>query len=115
VARLNREEFHSAVRRAALLTTEDSRAVSLDFAGGRLTITSRSPEQGEARIEMGVSYEGEPLEIGFNASYLLEILRYMPTGEVRLTLKAPERAATIEPVGGDDAYLCLVMPLRLLE
>src|SRR2546430_5692697 len=38
-------------------------------------------------------------EIGFNAMYLLEILKYMPTDEVRLTFKAPERAATVEPVG----------------
>ena len=64
-------------------------------------------------------YEGADLEIGFNANYLLEVLRYMPTDEVRMTFKAPERATTIEPVtpeGGDDIdYLCLVMPLRLLD
>jgi DNA polymerase III subunit beta len=64
-----------------------------------------------------VSYDGDPLEIGFNASYLLEVLRYMPTDEVRMTFKAPERAATIEPMGWNDAakYLCLVMPLRLVD
>ena len=49
--------------------------------------------------------------------YLLEILRYIPTDEVRLTFKAPERAATLEPEGWTDpaTYLCLVMPLRLLD
>jgi DNA polymerase-3 subunit beta len=48
---------------------------------------------------------------------LLEILRYMPTDEVKLTFKAPERAATIEPHGGSTSgsYLCLVMPLRLMD
>ena len=57
------------------------------------------------------------LDIGFNANYLLEILRYIPTDEVRLTFKAPERAATLEPEGWADpsSYLCLVMPLRLLD
>ena len=77
----------------------------------------QTPDLGEAQDELAVSYEGDPLEIGFNASYLLEILRYMPTDEVRLTFKAPERAATVEPSGWDDSakYLCLVMPLRLVD
>jgi DNA polymerase-3 subunit beta len=66
---------------------------------------------------MPINFEGDPLEIGFNAAYLLEILRYMPTEEVRLTFKAPERAATVEPVGwdGQGKYLCLLMPLRLVD
>ena len=67
---------------------------------------------------MEIGYDGEELEIGFNANYLLEVLRYMPVDEVKVAFKAPERAATIEPVGeGEDAmdYLCLVMPLRLLD
>jgi DNA polymerase-3 subunit beta len=64
-----------------------------------------------------VEYDGDPLEIGFNAAYLLEILKYIPTDEVRLTFKAPERAATIEPVGWNDpaSFLALVMPLRLVD
>ena len=65
---------------------------------------------------MPASTEGEELEIGFNANYLLEVLRYMPSDEVKFKFKAPERAATLEPAGEDAAdYLCLVMPLRLLD
>jgi DNA polymerase-3 subunit beta len=72
---------------------------------------------GEAQDEIQATYDGEPLDIGFNATYLLELLKFMPTDEVRFTLKAPERAATMEPVGWDDpaSYLCLVMPLRLVD
>jgi DNA polymerase III subunit beta len=49
--------------------------------------------------------------------YLLEILRYMPTDDVRMTFRAPERAATLEPEGWSDPakYLCLLMPLRLVD
>src|SRR2546422_945006 len=70
-----------------------------------------------AHDALAITYEGEPLEIGFNAMYVLEILKYMPTDEVRLTFKAPERAATVEPVGWDDpaSYMALVMPLRLVD
>ena len=55
------------------------------------------------------------MEIGFNATYLLEILRHMPDEDVRMTFKAPERAATFSPASGEPDYLCLVMPLRLLD
>jgi DNA polymerase-3 subunit beta len=91
--------------------------VRLGFGAGNLKFTVSTPDLGEANDEMAVSYDGEPLEIGFNANYLLEILKYIPTDEVRLTMKAPERAATLEPAGWDDpaSYLCLVMPLRLVD
>jgi len=62
-----------------------------------------------------IEYTGAPIEIGFNAQYLLEVLRYMGSDEVKVSLSAPERPATFEPVGGDTDYLCLVMPLRLME
>jgi DNA polymerase-3 subunit beta len=57
------------------------------------------------------------LDIGFNASYLLEMLRYMPSEEVKMTFKAPERATTMEPENwkGEGKYTCLVMPLRLVD
>ncbi len=78
-----------------------------------------TPDLGEGQDELELSFDGEELEIGFNANYLLEVLRYMPTDEVKLTFKAPERAATLEPIVGEDEetpdYLCLVMPLRLLD
>ena len=71
----------------------------------------------EAQDELPARYNGDPLDIGFNAAYLLEILRYLPTDEIKLTFKAPERAATIEPEGWNEKgeYLCLLMPLRLVD
>jgi DNA polymerase-3 subunit beta len=78
-----------------------------------------TPDLGEAHDEIEVSYSGEPITIGFNANYLLEVLRYVGTDEVRMGFKAPERAATVEPVVADGEtppdYLCLVMPLRLVD
>ena len=57
------------------------------------------------------------MDIGFNGAYLLEILKYIPTTEVRMTFKAPERAATVEPEGWSDSakYLTILMPLRLSD
>jgi DNA polymerase-3 subunit beta len=71
---------------------------------------------GEGSEEMMVSYEGDPIDIGFNANYLLEVLRFVDADEVEISLKAPERAALVRPAGSNgEQYLCLVMPLRLQE
>jgi DNA polymerase III subunit beta len=107
----------SALKRMSIIASDQTHRIRLSFNAGMLKFSVQTPDLGEAQDELPVRYTGDPLDIGFNATYLLEILRYMPTDEVRLTFKAPERAATIEPEGWSDnaAYLCLVMPLRLVD
>lgn len=117
IATVDRQTLAAALRRVGVVASDQTHRVRLAFSGGTLRFSVNTPDLGEAHDEIAVSYQGDPLEIGFNANYLLEILKYMPTDEVRLTFKAPERAATVEPVGWDDpaSYLCLVMPLRLID
>jgi DNA polymerase-3 subunit beta len=107
----------AALRRMSVVASDQTHRIRLAFSGGTAKFSVQTPDLGEAQDELAVTYEGEPLEIGFNATYLLEILKYMPTDEVRFTFKAPERAATVEPVGWNDpaSYMCLVMPLRLVD
>jgi DNA polymerase-3 subunit beta len=116
-ATIDKEALSSALRRVGVVASDQTHRVRLSFSSGALKFSVNTPDLGEAQDEIAVTYDGEPLEIGFNANYLLEILKYMPTEEVRFTFSAPERAATVEPVGWDDAasYLCLVMPLRLVD
>jgi DNA polymerase III subunit beta len=102
----------------AVVASDQTHRVRLGFTTNTVRFSVETPDLGEAHEDLEVEYNGEPMDIGFNASYLLEVLRYMPTDEVKLTFKAPERAATIEPVGANGNapdYLCLVMPLRLLD
>lgn len=107
-----REDLLSAVRRAALLTTEESRAVRLSFSGDRLVLTSQAPEQGNARVEIPVRYEGANLEIGFNPSFLSDALRVMPFEEVRIDLNEGYRPGVVS--GGDtNEFLYVVMPVSL--
>jgi len=117
IATVDRQSLAAALRRVGVVASDQTHRVRLGFAAGTLRFSVNTPDLGEANDEIAITYDGDPLEIGFNASYLLEILKYMPTDEVRVTFKAPERAATVEPVGWDDAasYLCLVMPLRLVD
>ena len=116
-ATVDKGAMSASLRRMSVVASDQTHRIRLAFSGGTAKFSVQTPDLGEAQDELAVTYEGEPLEIGFNATYLLEILKYMPTDEVRLTFKAPERAATIEPVGWNDpaSYMCLVMPLRLVD
>ncbi len=107
----------SALKRMSVIASDQTHRIRLSFNAGMLKFSVQTPDLGEAADELPIRFEGDQLDIGFNASYLLEILRYMPTEEIRLTFKAPERAATVEPEGWSDPakYLCLVMPLRLMD
>ena len=116
VATVDKKELESAVRRMAVVASDQTHRIRLKFESGRLHLSVLTPDLGEGQDELEVGYEGEEIEIGFNANYLLEVLRYMPTDEVDIAFKAPERAVTIVPSEAENLdYLCLVMPLRLLD
>src|SRR6478672_11328181 len=107
----------SALKRMSVIASDQTHRIRLSFNAGMLKFSVQTPDLGEAQDELPIRYTGDQLDIGFNASYLLEILRYIPSDEVRMTFKAPERAATIEPEAWKDpaSYMCLVMPLRLVD
>jgi DNA polymerase III subunit beta len=114
---VEKASLNGAIRRMAIVASDQTHRIRMSLGGPMVRFSVQTPDLGEATEEMPVEYEGDPLEIGFNASYLLEVLRYMPTAEVKMSFRAPERAATMEPIGNEDTpdYLCLVMPLRLLD
>lgn len=107
----------SAIKRMSVVASDQTHRIKLSFNAGMLKFAVQTPDLGEAQDEIPVRYDGDPIDIGFNAAYLLEVLRFIPTDEVKLTLKAPERAATLEPEAWKEAgqFLALVMPLRLVD
>ncbi|NIN72701.1 MAG: hypothetical protein GTO46_12425 [Gemmatimonadetes bacterium] len=111
----DRGELTAAIKRMAIIASDQTHRVRLSFGPEKLALAVQTPDLGEAEDELPIAYEGAPIEIGFNAQYLLEVLRYLGSDEVKVSLSAPERPATFEPVGGDQDYVCLVMPLRLME
>ena len=102
----------SAVRRAAVLTNEESKGVRMNFTKSGVTITSRAPEQGEAEIKVPLEkFDGEGLEIGFNPAFITDVLKVLDTLEqVTFELKAPNRAGMIR--AGTD-FLYILMPVSL--
>jgi DNA polymerase-3 subunit beta len=104
------QDFASAIRRAALLTTEESKGVRLAFTKKGLKLTSRSPESGEAEVNFACKYEGSDVEIGFNPNFLTDALRVVDTDEIALELTAPNRPGLLR--GGPD-FLYVIMPVNL--
>jgi DNA polymerase III subunit beta len=110
-ATLATDTFASAIRRAAVLTNEESKGVRLSFAKEGLTLSSRAPEMGEAEVNADLPrYEGEAIDIGFNPFFVLDALKVVQSGEVTLEMKAPNKPGVL--LTGDD-FLYVIMPVNL--
>jgi DNA polymerase-3 subunit beta len=103
-------DFLSAIRRAALLTTEDTKGVKMFFSKKGLVLTSRSPEAGEATINFACKYDGADIEIGFNPVFLTEALRVVDSDEVSLEMTAPNRPGLLK---GGPNFVYVIMPVNL--
>lgn len=110
VATLNTAEFLGVLKRASLLTNEESKGVRFALSEGNLTLTSRAPEQGEAEVTLPIEYSSEPVEIGFNPVFLLEVLRVVHADEITFAVKEPNRPGVIRL--GDD-FVYVIMPVNL--
>ncbi|MEQ9453918.1 MAG: DNA polymerase III subunit beta [Phycisphaeraceae bacterium] len=110
-AEVSTDVLVSAVRRAALLTNEESKGVRMAFDESGLTLTSRAPEMGEAEIKSELSsYSGEPVEIGFNPAYILDALKVVDSEKVTLELKAANKPGVMKT---ESHFLYVVMPVSL--
>jgi DNA polymerase-3 subunit beta len=107
---LSTEAVLSAVRRSALLTSEESRGIKLSAGNNRLVFSGSAPETGDAKIDMAVNYKSDPIEIGFNPQFLIDVLRVIGAGEFELELGQPDRPGLIK--SGKD-FLYVLMPINL--
>ncbi|MGP3788683.1 DNA polymerase III subunit beta [Pseudomonas sp. B392_1p] len=108
----DRQLLREAFSRTAILSNEKYRGIRLQLESGLLKIQANNPEQEEAEEEVAVDYNGAELEIGFNVSYLLDVLSVMGTEQVRLILADANSSALLQESDNDDsAYV--VMPMRL--
>jgi DNA polymerase-3 subunit beta len=110
VMEVSTSELLGALRRAALLTNEESKGVRVSLSEGNLTLSSRAPEEGEATVSLPVRYSGEPMEIGFNPVFLTDPLRVAHAEEIKIAFKESNRPGVIS-IGGDFIYV--VMPVNL--
>ncbi len=104
--------FSQSVDRVSAISSEKSRAVKLMLEPNRLTFSVSNPDSGSATDELPVSYEGQPLEIGFNARYLLDIMGQID-GETAAFELADAGSPTIVRDQSDPDVLYVLMPMRV--
>jgi len=114
---VNREEMIDAIKRVAILSDTVTHQVKFALRKDRVNLSVSTADVGEAQDTVPASYVGEEMDVGYNANYILDILRGMDSDEVKFSLNTPLNAGLVEPVQKDEGeeLLCLIMPLRLTE
>ncbi len=115
---VDRELLSATVRRSSIFANQHTRQIRWELQPGSLTIHAQDAEMsGDSHETIAVEYNGDQMEIGYNANYVLEILRHIDTEQVVFKLKDTSSAAIIEPVPQpqDLDVMMLLMPIRINE
>ena len=116
---LDRQSFLNTLKRVSIFASEATRQVRLSISGDHVEISAEDLElSNNARETIPCQYEGDPMDIGFNAKFLTEMISYLDSEQVLIELSHPSRAGIIFPYGDDDTekkddILMLVMPVML--
>jgi DNA polymerase-3 subunit beta len=112
---LQRDELRAAIERVSQFSDERSRAIRVQFCPGELKVHSSISETGESEESVPVEYDGDTVEIGFNAQYLIDFLRAVSEPQVSFRFKDPNSAGELRPAGDnqDAQYRYVVMPMRI--
>jgi DNA polymerase-3 subunit beta len=109
---IDRPSFAAAVDRVSTISSERGRAVKLSIADGQLTLTVNNPDSGSATEELPADYSSDPLEIGFNARYLLDIAGQL-SGDTAEFMLADAGSPTLIHDSADEHALYVLMPMRV--
>jgi DNA polymerase-3 subunit beta len=109
---LGRAALLASLQRAAILTSEKFKGVRVNLEPGTLRIASSNAEQEEAKEELEIDYDGEPIEIGFNVTYLVDALANMNQEMVKVELQDANSSALLTNPD-DNGFKYVVMPMRI--
>jgi DNA polymerase-3 subunit beta len=112
---LDKAKVYGSLRRVSTMASERVEGIKISLKKDSLEFSSYNQDFGDAKEELGVGYEGPPLEIGFNAKYLMEALNVMDTDEVLMELKDEGSPGIIKPLSSKETpdQICIVMPMRI--
>ena len=109
---LNRIQLQQALNRAAILSNEKIRGVRVVLTKDTMNIICSNNEQEEAQEELAISYDGEPLDVGFNVTYLLDVLNHTDVAEIVWSF-GDANSSSVVTVPGDEQFKYVVMPMRI--
>ena len=112
MAHINQEQLVHVLRRVAVLSHEKSRGVVFDFLNQEsLEIKARNAEQDEAKEELLIKYDGEPMEISFNVAYLIDVLNVLQ-GDIQFNMSQANGSVLLHQVN-DSFHEYVIMPMRI--
>jgi DNA polymerase-3 subunit beta len=111
VATVDRMELEGAIRRASTISSDKSKVVMLKFEKNKMYISAQAQDEGEAFEEIDVKYDAEPIEVSYNAVYIMDVLKVIDTKEIEIKLISSMNPGVIKPAGSDD-FIYVVMPIR---
>ncbi len=109
---VGREEFYRAVRRVATLSSDRTAPLRLSFKKDGVTVMAVNPEVGEATEDLEAQYDGDEIEIGLNARYVVDTFSVLDQDKVSIEMNEALSPGLIRPLGDED-YRCVIMPMRL--
>ena len=109
---INRDVFLSALRRVCVFSSEKTKSVKLNLEKSTVTLTSVSPDVGEAKESFSTFYDGDSKEVGFNGNYIIEVLETMSETDIIFQL-TDELSPTVLKPAENDNYISVVMPMRI--
>ena len=112
---ISRSALQEATKRVSILSDTLTKQVIFSIGKTKLNLNVSTQELGEAREEIEASFSGEAMDIGYNANYVLDILRTVDAEEIVFLLDRPDNAAVVKPAseGGNLKQTCIIMPLRI--
>lgn len=110
---VSREALQGSLQRAAILTTDKFKGVRLQLAQNVMKISSTNAEQEEAQEEIDIDYGHEPLDVGFNVSYLLDVLANVKVENLQWSVMPDSNASALITLPGDEQFKYVVMPMRI--
>ncbi len=112
---LQKEKMYGSLRRVSTMASERVEGIKLSIKKNSIELSSYHQDYGDAKEEVEVAYEGPPLEIGFNARYVMEALNVMDMEEVILELKDEGSPGILKPLSTTEPtnQLCIIMPMRI--
>jgi DNA polymerase-3 subunit beta len=117
VAKVEREELARAIRRVSVFSDPYTHLIKLSLGSGKIGLAASSPQGGEAYDEVACDYSGGALEMGYNANYVLDVLKRIESEQIQIELKSPIDAGVFVPTEqkAQEELLYLLMPIRLLK
>lgn len=110
---IGREQLQSSLQRAAILTSDKFRGVRIQLEKDQMKISATNTEQEEAREDLQIEYAYEPLDVGFNVNYLLDVLSNLRTDEVRWSVHPDANASVLVTIPEHESFQYVVMPMRI--